>query len=181
MKTKPEGIERRLVELREAFDASFATPAHRGDIDQQDMLAIRVGSGQFAVRVSELAGVHACRKIVPLPGEVLGLLGIVGIRGRLVAAYRLADLVGAGPPEGQMRWLLVCATDNQVGLVIESLDAYLRVPTASVHSALGEDGISEHVREVLQYNGVDRGVLSVSSVLTSIARRARALPSPKES
>lgn len=181
MKTATEGIERRLAELREAFDASFTMPASPGDVDQEDMLAIRVGGGRFAVRVSELAGVHACRKIVPLPGEVLGLLGVVGIRGRLVAAYRLTDLVSAGPPEGPMRWLLACAADSQVGLLIESLDAYLRITAANLHPARNEEGISEHVREVLQHDSGSRGVLSVPSILASIARRAHAVPSPKES
>jgi purine-binding chemotaxis protein CheW len=96
MKTAAEKMAHRLDELRTAFDESFAVPARSQDLDQEDMLAIAVGSHRYAVRVSELAGVNAVRKIVPLPNAPMGLLGVVGIRGRLVAAYRLGDLLGAG-------------------------------------------------------------------------------------
>src|SRR5689334_19598094 len=110
MSAHGETLADKLAELRRAFDESFAAPAAHEDIALEDMLALEVGGGRFAVRVSELAGVHACRKMVALPGAIPGLCGVVGIRGKLVAAYRLADLIGAGvePQGGRLRWLLLC-------------------------------------------------------------------------
>jgi chemotaxis signal transduction protein len=181
MKASPEGLEQRLDDLRRSFDESFAVPSWPEEIDQEDMLGIQVGSGQFAVRVSELAGVHASRKIVGLPGAIVGLLGVVGIRGKLVAAYRLSDLLGSGSAEGRPRWMLVCRGDSHVGLTIEALDGYMRVSSSLVHAARNEEGLSEHVREILQHKGVTRGVLSISSILATIMRRANVAPQPKES
>jgi chemotaxis signal transduction protein len=171
-----EGLERRLAELRRAFDASFEEPARTQEIEHEDMLAIQIDGGRFAVRVGELAGVHACRKIVPLPGAQVGLLGLVGIRGRLVAAYRLADLIGPGSSDGRPRWLLICRPDNQLGLAIEGLDAYLRIPKADVHPVQGDETLGEHVIDVIRHGGVARGVLSVRSILGAITRRARGAP-----
>lgn len=221
MKGPMEGLNRRLEELRRAFDDSFALPALPQDVDQEDMLGIRVGSLHFAVRVNDLAGVHACRKIVALPESVDGLLGVVGLRGRLVAVYDLAELLGAevlatatprrtatvappptqpppttpAPPastavtgpgaagattEARPRWMLLCREDSQVGLAIEALDAYMRVSASVVHAVQGEAAFGEHVREVLFDKGITRGVLSMSSLMAGIARRASATPQLKE-
>jgi len=181
MKTTSEGLERRLDDLRRSFDESFAVPSWPEEIDQEDMLGIRVGGGHFAVRVSELAGVHPCRKIVGLPGAFVGLLGVVGIRGKLVATYRLSDLLGSGSADARPRWMLVCRGENQVGLTIEGLDGYMRVSSSLVHAARNEEGLGDHVQEILQYKNVTRGVLNIPSVLTSIMRRANPASHPKES
>jgi chemotaxis signal transduction protein len=149
-------------------------------VSEEDMLAIQVGNGHFAVRVNELAGVHSCRKIVPLPSPAPGLLGVVGTRGRLVAAYRLASLIGAGSSEERLCWLLVCRGDIQVGLVIEGIDSYLRVPTSLVHPAQSGEVIGEHIDEILEHEGTARSVLSVASILSSIRYRANAVSKTKD-
>jgi len=175
-----EGLAQRLAELQRAFDASFEVPARTREVDYEDMLAIQVQGGRFAVRINELAGVHAVRKIVSLPGGLLGLLGLVGVRGRLVAAYRLADLLGEAPPtpaEGHLRWFLLSREDTQVGLAIEGIDAYLRVPKAEVHPVQGDETLGEHVSDVVRLDGVARGVLNIRSILAAIGRRANATPS----
>jgi chemotaxis signal transduction protein len=171
-----EGLAQKLAELQRAFDASFEAPARTREVDHEDMLAIQVQGGKFAVRIGELAGVHTVRKIVHLPGALLGLVGLVGVRGRLVAAYRLADLLGPAAAEGKLRWFLLCRDDTQVGLAIEGIDAYLRVLKADVHPVQGDETLGEHVSDVVRLDGVARGVLNLRSILAAIARRARAVP-----
>jgi chemotaxis signal transduction protein len=172
-----EGLAQRLAELQRAFDAAFEVPARTREVDYEDMLAIQVQGGRFAVRINELAGVHAVRKIVPLPGAVLGLVGLVGVRGRLVAAYRLADLLGqAAAPDGRLRWFLLCRDESQVGLAIEGIDAYIRVPKAEVYPVQGDETLGEHVSDVVRQDGVARGVLNMMSILAAIERRASTIP-----
>lgn len=85
----------RIAEVRRAFDASFAAPEASYDEDEhRNVLAVRAGDGSFAVRLEALAGVEACRKIVHLPGALPGMLGVAGIRGRLLAVYHLGALLG---------------------------------------------------------------------------------------
>lgn len=176
MTQAPEGLAQKLAELRRAFDASFEVPALTREADHEDMLAIEVHTGSFAVRISELAGVHPVRKIVPLPGSVLGLVGLVGVRGRLVAAYRLSDLIGQAAPESRLQWFLLCRDELHVGLAIEGIEAYLRVPKADVHPVQGHETLGEHVSDVVRVDGVARGVLNIGSLLAAIARRASAIP-----
>lgn len=179
-----DAIMIRLAELKRAFDASFAEPAELHDEARQSVLAIRAGEGRFAVRVEDLEGVEAVRRIVEVPAALPGLLGVAGIRGRLLAAYDLGALVGqagkaspfdvkpGGRPRGApLRWLLLCGGDLGVGLVIDEIEALLRVPTAElVPVTPGSAG--EHIRGVLRLGSTIRGVIDVASVVDAVARRA---------
>lgn len=174
-----EGLDQVLYALRQAFDLSFTAPAEIEDARVEDMLALDIGSGRYAVRVSELSGVHPYRKVAVLPGGSPGLLGVAGIRGKLVAVFRLSDLIGAdvrGTVEARLRWMLTCGPSSEVGLAIENLSAYVRAAPANLFSADERDVLGEHVREILLHNGVTRGVLSIPSILAAIMRRARQNP-----
>lgn len=175
-----EGLEQRLSELRAAFDESFAAPAAQRDVDYEDMLAIDVGGRAYAARVTELSGVHAFRKVAPLPNRAPGQLGVVGIRGRLVAAYRLSDILGAEARSSSPRWLLV-AHGSQVGLAIEGLTSYVRVAPSSLYPARDDQTLGKHIREVLVHDGVTMSVLNIPTLVASIIRAAAPASQAKES
>jgi chemotaxis signal transduction protein len=172
--TQDDPILRRLAEIRRAFDASFAEPAATGDEERRSVLSIRAGEGRFAVLISDLAGVEACPKIVKVPASLPGLLGLVGIRGRLFAAYDLAALAGHAGATGPRRWLLLCGGDLGVALLIDEIEALLRVAAAEImQMAPPPPGASvEHVRGLLRLGGALRGVIDVASILAVVARRA---------
>jgi chemotaxis signal transduction protein len=171
--TQDDPILRRLAEIRRAFDASFAKPAATGDEERRSVLSIRAGEGRFAVLISDLAGVEACPRIVKLPASLPGLLGLVGIRGRLFAAYDLAALAGHAGATGPRRWLLLCGGDLGVALLIDEIEALLRVAAAEImQMAPPPPGASaEHVRGLLRLGGALRGVIDVASILGVVARR----------
>src|SRR5262249_44387480 len=127
-------ILHRLAEIRRAFDASFAEPAATGGEERRKVLSIRAGEGRFVVEVDDLAGVEACGKIVKVPASLPGLLGLTGIRGRLLAAYDLATLLGHEGTTGPRRWLLVCGGDLGVALLVDEIDALLRVAHKEIMS-----------------------------------------------
>ena len=65
------------------------------------------GGAPFAFRLAEIAGVAVDRKLTSLPSPVPELLGLAGLRGRLVPVYSLTALLG-GTPEGTAgRWLVL--------------------------------------------------------------------------
>ena len=174
-------ITARVAELRRAFDASFAEPGQEiRDEDPSSALAIRAGDRQLAVRIEELSGVEACRRLVPLPGGAPGLLGLTGVRGQLVAVYDLAAVLGARTPasgaaEPAFRWLLLCATSPELGLAIEHLDGYLRFSSAELHDEAGSVG---HTGEALLRGGVLhgsalRGLLNLPAIVQAVSQRAR--------
>ena len=96
--------DRRLAELRESFDRGFALPPADASRAGDAFLIVRAGDG--AVR--DLAGRASWawrvdRKIVPLPLQVPGLLGLAGLRGQLTPVFSLASLLGGGTRGGGRR------------------------------------------------------------------------------
>ncbi|WP_437819992.1 chemotaxis protein CheW [Sorangium sp. So ce1078] len=174
-------LAERLAALRDAFDASFAEPARTRAEEPARALAIRAGDRRLLVRIDELAAVEPCRRIVPLAGGPPGLLGLVGLRGRLAAAYDLAALVGGRPRAGAggaaagpaPRWLLVCAEDPEIALAIDEIDRHATFSLADVRSAEGERDASEHVTEAVEVDGAPRGLLRVAAVAATVLRRAQ--------
>jgi chemotaxis signal transduction protein len=166
----------RLAEIRRSFDASFAAPALHHDKERQSVLAIQAGEGRFAVRVEDLAGVEACRKIVKLPANLPGLLGVAGIRGRLLAAYDLGALLGQPSRDlsqgsAPLRWILVCGNEPEVGLLIEEIEAFVRVAAADF-KPIDQSAAGGHLLGVLQHRERSLGVVDIASIAAAVARRA---------
>lgn len=149
MKSRSGSPEEQLAALRRSFDESFASlPAVQGGT-RHDMLAIRAGRGRLVVPVAQLAGVEAGRKIVPLPGAAPGLLGVAGVRRRLVAVYGLAELLGDAQGQAERRWFLLVGRNGDTALAIEALESYLQVDEGLLRPAAGEATGHRYVREVL--------------------------------
>lgn len=166
----------RLAEVRRAFDATFAAPARSFEKERRSVLAIRAGEGRFAIRVEDLSGVEACRKIVKVPGSLPGLLGLTGLRGRLLAVYDLGAMLGqpsldARAGSRELRWMLVCGKDSGIGLLIEEIEAFVRIADADLKPI--EPGVAgEHIRAMLQQGSSIRGVVDIASIAAAVARRA---------
>lgn len=165
-------MEQRLLALRRAFDESFAAPPRASEEQRKSLLVVRTGDGRFAVRLDDLAGIEQSPAIVPLPGGAPGLLGLVGIRGRLFAVYPLGDLVDR-PAQRAPRWLLLTASEQGVAFAVDEIDAFVQALEGDVVPADG-GGMGEHVREVLRDGAALRPVISVRSLLAAVEQRARA-------
>jgi chemotaxis signal transduction protein len=122
--------------LRRVFDSSFAAAASSTTDPLEDLLAIRVGTDPYALRLSEIAGLYVDVKIVPVPGPTKQLLGIVSLRGKMAPVYDLAALLHY-PPAASPRWLLLAGGAQPVGFAFETFEAHLQVSQASL--TVGED------------------------------------------
>ncbi len=122
-----EDISQRLAELKADFDTSFARPAVQVEARWEVLLRLRVGGSPLAVRLERLAGLHALPRVVALPGCPPGLLGVVGLRGQLVAVHDLAARLGL-PSDERPRWLLLSEGERRVGLAVGGFEGQLRVP-----------------------------------------------------
>ncbi len=169
----PPDAEARLLALRRAFDESFAAPPQVGASGgaAEALLAVRTGAGRFVIPLGEIAGVHRCPEIVPLPRSIPGLLGVAGLRRRPIAVYSAAALLGAAE-DRPARWLLVAREDASLALAVEELEGTLHASPADLRPLRAEPG--EHVLAVLEQGGEARGELS----LASLAARASGLAAP---
>jgi chemotaxis signal transduction protein len=160
--------------LRREFDGSFALPPREVATDLVDLLAIRVGERALALRVSEIAAVATGRRLTEVPSRSAELLGLVGIRGALVAVLDLAALLGEEKLGEAPRWVALCAGDEQLALGFHALEGHLRLPAAALEAVHDErQGL---VSEVVRDGSGLRSVVSVPRIAAralKLAGRAR--------
>jgi chemotaxis signal transduction protein len=162
-------INDRAAELREAFDRSFAQVASSEAGAVENLLAIRVGADPYALRLSELSGLFADKKITWLPSPVSELRGIAGLRGAVHSVYDLGMLLGA-PRAVAPRWIVVPSA-ARIGLAFEGFDGYLSVRGAAIVPEARTETREWHVREILRTE-VARPIVHLASILEAIGRRA---------
>jgi chemotaxis signal transduction protein len=162
--------------LRLAFDRGFAAPPQPAAEDTERLVAIRVGPDPYAVRVTEISGLFADKKIVPVPTPLPALLGVTGLRSGIVAVYSLRALLGQAPASDTPRWLFATA---EVALAFDALDGYARVAPSEIARTNGGTA-AEHVRATVRIGGALCSLVSVESVVEEIKRRVAAVGTIKE-
>ncbi len=174
-------IAARVAELRRTFDQARAVPSSSaGDIQAESLLAIRVSRDAYAIRVSEISGLATDRKIVAFPSLIPELLGVAGIRGSLVPVYSLAGLLGYGGETGQVRWLVLCGTEEPFALAFNDFEGYLQMPRTLLHQAEQKDVTRTHVTHVARATDMVRAVVSIPLLRETIQERCRKNGVPKE-
>jgi purine-binding chemotaxis protein CheW len=170
------GIGERAAALRHAFDRSFAEPLRLGTDAVVDLLAIRFGMDAYALRLAEVAGLFADRKVTPVPGGDAALIGIAGFRGAIVPVYGLHTVLGRASGPRPCRWLVIAAA-APVALAFEAFDAQLSVPPDAILPAQSAGEAQSYVREFVRTPKFSGPVIHLSSVLDAIkSRRGQALP-----
>jgi chemotaxis signal transduction protein len=166
--TQPRLIDRAAA-LRVAFDRGFAEPAQIDTDPTEDFLAIRLGSEPHVLRLNEIAGLFADKKITRVPGRVAALLGIAGFRGAIVPVYDLAALLGHRMSEAP-RWLAIAA-GVPVAFAVASFEGHLRITRDAVLPQGAGDHARKYVREFLRANDLVRAVIHLPAILDAIKRQ----------
>lgn len=157
-------LESRVAKLREAFDRSFALPPPQASPEVEDLLTLRLGGDPYALRLGELAGIVARRKIVPVPAAALHFLGLAGISGGLVPVFGLASILGYPEAADPPPWMVLCGGAEPLALAFTDFEGYLRLPKA----ALVPD---ESGKELARTDAGVRGVISIPFVVATIRNR----------
>lgn len=141
-----------LGDLRRAFDRSFAAPPRRDAEGVDEFIAIRLGTAPYALAIPDVARLEPARKVVPLPADRPGLLGVAGVHGRLVPVFGLALLLGLPDRREDHPWLVLVDRDDPIGFAFDGVDGHLKVPRQATEAA-GAAGHRPHVRHILQRGG----------------------------
>jgi chemotaxis signal transduction protein len=164
--------------LRRDFDRSFAAAPVESEGRFEDLLAIRVGSDPYAVRLREVAGLFVDRTTVPVPGPVAELVGVAGFRGTLVPVYDLRALLGH-PSHEPCRWMLLTAakplrdgSTNAVALAFDHFERHLRLPASTI-AGRNAKGRTRQGNDIVHAEGIARPLVDLPSLLEGIAQRAQ--------
>jgi chemotaxis signal transduction protein len=155
--------------LRRLFDDSFAAAPTAESARLEGFLAIRLGSDPYALRLSEIAGLHAGVKIVPVPSANAQLLGIAALRGVLAPIYDLAAILGHAPAANP-RWMVLARMTQPVGFAFETFESHLRVPEISLGNDEGVNAgaAGRHAGGTVRAAGALRPIIRMSSVVEMI-------------
>jgi chemotaxis signal transduction protein len=167
----PLRLAERAAELRADFDRSFAAPLRADVVQKLDLLAIRVGSEFCALRLSEVAGLFADRKITPVPGGNAALLGIAGFRGLVLPVYSLPLLLGHSGTQTP-RWLVIAAA-APVACAFDAFEGHLRVSAGAILPQQSDGKMRAYAREFLRTADVVRSVLHLPSVIAALGAAAQ--------
>jgi purine-binding chemotaxis protein CheW len=157
----------RAAALRRDFDRSFTVAPLGAEAAKLDLLAVQMGTKRFALRLSDIAGLFADKKIVDVPGAGPTLLGIAGFRGAIAPVYDLQKMLGLGAGHAP-RWLVIAAA-APVAFAFEAFEGQLRVSPAAIRAQTADDahGVTTSFVET---DGVLRPIIELSSVLNTIKR-----------
>lgn len=162
-----EALRARLLDLRESFDRAFSEPVAEQAPPTVALLTIRIGREAFALRLSEIAALHADRTITAVPSDHAELLGIAGVRGGVVAVFDLASLLEL-PRSESPRWL-VLAKGAPLAFAFTSFEGQLRVSADELARAdAGRDG---RARDIVQKDGVALPVIDLGALVEALASR----------
>lgn len=160
-------LKERAQELRREFDRSFASPILANNAATEDLLAIRLGAANFALRLSEIAGLFVDKKITLVPGANAALVGVAGFRGTIIPVYDLQQLIGHSAGQ-TLRWLFLAAA-AKVAFAFETFEGQLRVPAEAIkpHETEARQGFTKHF---VQADGALRPIIELSSVVDEIKK-----------
>jgi chemotaxis signal transduction protein len=166
MSNLPSRPTSRAAELRLAFDRSFATAPSVDTAPKHDLLAIRVNTTAYALRLSEVGGVFTNRRITRVPASSPILLGIASFRGAVMPVYDLHTLLGFAPA-ASVPWLTTAAA-APIALAFETLEGHLRIAGDSLASQDRGTGTRNHVREFTRTTSDVRAIIDLASVIATV-------------
>jgi len=163
-------LTERVRGLRDAFDRSFAEPLRSAPARFEHLLAIRVAGEPYAVRLEEIAGLHAGWPVTAVPSPSPALLGIAGFRGSLVPVYDLSVLLGLTAPPTP-RWIALSTGRTRVAFAFAGLDGHLQVAPDTLATEPGAATGGRRGRAVLGWAGSVWTVLCLPELVAAIRSR----------
>lgn len=156
--------------LRADFDQAFAKAPREAGPDPTGMLAIRIAGEPYALRLEQVGGLHADRRIMPLPSSVPALRGVAGFRGQIVPVYDLALLLGHARSAAP-RWLVLVRCEQALALAFDQFEAHFTAAPDQVMSG-AQLPERDHLCDTVQGSDVLRPVIDLPSLHDTLQRQA---------
>ncbi len=174
MIANPADLGDTLRALRREFDDSFALAPRTHAQAMESLLAIRVHGQPYALRVSDIDGLHADRRVVPLPLQAAHLLGVASFRGRIAPVYDLAALCGYSRAPSS-RWLVLLRFREPVALAFETFERHFSVSPQDIMVAQSADLATHpagaaHVSHAIRHDDTVRPIIQLQLLLADIAQ-----------
>ncbi len=162
-------LEHTARSLREQFDRSFALAPTLPATGSVNLLMICIGSERHAIRLADISGLHADRRILALPSAMPELLGVTGFRGQIVPVYQLAALLGKSGGAAP-RWLALLQASAPLAFAFDTFETHI-CATAQQLIVSADGGAREPVCEAVRTDDGVVPVLQIRALAEQIERR----------
>jgi chemotaxis signal transduction protein len=166
-----EGLTKQLRELRESFDRSFALPPDQPMESWVRYLVIGVGADRYALELDALLGLETRRKIVPLPFQAPGLLGLAGLRGRPTPVFSLASLLDRPGGADSPRWLALCKGPAALALAFDRFEGLAQVSSRDKYATDPMTESSIPARQTIRTKAGMIAILDIPAVIAAAKQR----------
>jgi purine-binding chemotaxis protein CheW len=123
--------EGRAAVLRAAFDDAFAAAPIAADTAAERLLIVSVAGERLLIRLADIAGLFADRRLVAVPRTKPALLGIIGLRGAIVPVFALSVVLGYPPPQRRPRWLVTAAA-RPLAFAFDGFEGHVEISRAAI-------------------------------------------------
>lgn len=143
--------------------------------ERRELLVARCGERLVAVFADEAEHVIAWKQPTPLPGAPKGVLGLVGVRGRISTVLEPLSLLGerrAGAGDGgggSFNFIITLRGDEQLALAVERAERIIEIFEDDVEPLDSSSGTMV-VRGLLQMEGKLVAVLNVPELFAAAMR-----------
>jgi purine-binding chemotaxis protein CheW len=135
-------IDGRAAAFRAAFDDGFAAAPVTADIAAERLLVVSVEGERLLIRLADITGLFADRRIVAVPRTKPALLGITGLRGAILPVFALGVALGYPPPQLRPRWLVTAAA-RPLAFAFDRFDGHVEISRAAIVPRRAEGAIRE--------------------------------------
>jgi chemotaxis signal transduction protein len=160
-------------DLKKSFDLTFREPKVERGQELMHLLIVRVGITRFALKLADLAGLVHARTVVPIPSSGSGLLGLTGLKGRMVATYSLAVMIGCPEVSAEpARWMVLCRCQREIALAFTAVTGTMMVAARELSPA--GPGAPPHATDAVGSGAIQLWLLNVNSIAETIVRKVGA-------
>lgn len=163
----------RFEDLKRSFDQSFQQPLVERGEELVHLLVVRIGTSRFALKVADLAGLARAQTVVPIPGADSGLLGLAGLKGRMIAVHSLAAMIGCQDlSTEQNRWMVLCRREKEIALAFTAVTGTMMVPRTELSPV--SPGAPPHATDAVGSGVEQLWLLDVGSIAETIVKKTGA-------
>ncbi len=154
-------------------DAEPEESSVHGEAAIEEYLTFVLGSEEYAVAIERVREVLKAQPITEVPRAPAGILGVVTVRGEVVAVFdprRRLALPGPTPPEGTGRIVIVDDGEGPCGLLVDAVASVVRLARGSIEPC--PQGIGGASADCLAGIGRERNRLFTVLDLGAFLRRS---------
>ncbi len=111
-------LRQRLQQLRESFDASVSEPISEDAGVYKKYVAFKLGRELFAWPASQISEIGVDKKIIPIPGNMVELYGVLNHKNRVLSVLNLHRMLGLESVKAAKRGTILVSRGLAVDLAV---------------------------------------------------------------